>query len=127
MTVESAEERLEAVRARLAPPWAENEERVVEARAFAVFVRKRGHRYDLDDAGEAVASARSLGATGDWLRVAEDVVVEEGFNVNRRGAIFVPAVEGRDLASLAVRLGACAEAVQAALLETAAQPDSSIR
>lgn len=58
----------------LAPPWAETEERVVEAGAFPIHVRKRGFRYDLDDAGEAVARARELGAPSNWLELAEGMV-----------------------------------------------------
>jgi hypothetical protein len=106
------------VATQLAPPWAEGEERVVESGMFPIHIRRRGHWYHLDDAGEAVARARSLGASSDWLSVAERIVAEEGFNVNRRGVVFVAAVEGRDLARLAERLGACAEAVHAALLDT---------
>jgi hypothetical protein len=41
----------------------------------------------------------------------------EGFNVNRRGALFVPAVEGRDIAMLALRLAETAGTVYLALLE----------
>jgi hypothetical protein len=77
-------------------------------------VRKRGHRYDLSDEGAAV---RKAGVRG-WLPVAEAVVEREGFNVNRRGVVFVPAVEGRDLASLAARLAETSLAVYDALLES---------
>jgi hypothetical protein len=78
-----------------------------------IVVRKRAHRYDLSDEGAAVTKAGVRG----WLPVAEAVVVEEGFNVNRRGAVFVPAVEGRDLASLAARLAETSLAVYHELLE----------
>jgi hypothetical protein len=105
---------LEEARAALAPPWSENEERTVELRPFSVFVRKRGHRYDIDDGGAAVAAA---GKPDGWLGIAEDVVELEGLNVNRRGVVFVPAVEGRDIASLAARVSACAYEVHAALLD----------
>jgi hypothetical protein len=81
-----------------------------------ILVRKRGRRCDLDDRGEAVAKARALGAPTGWLENADRLVAEEGFNVNRRGVMFVSAVEGRDLASLAQRLGACAYAVHAELV-----------
>jgi hypothetical protein len=37
--------------------------------------------------------------------------------VNRRGVVFVPAVEGRDLAWLASRVAECSRAVYGALLE----------
>jgi hypothetical protein len=81
-------------------------------------VRKRGHRYDLSDEGAAV---RNAGVRG-WLPLAEAVVDREGFNVNRRGVVFVPAVEGRDLASLAARLAETSLAVYDALLESRDDP-----
>jgi hypothetical protein len=45
------------------------------------------------------------------------VVAEEGFNVNRRGVVFVPVIEGRDIDELASRLAETSVAVYAALLE----------
>jgi hypothetical protein len=82
-------------------------------RPVLIEIRKRGRRYDLSDEGAAV---REAGVSG-WLPVAEALVAEEGFNVNRRGVVFVPAVEGRDLATLAVRLAATSLAVYQELLE----------
>jgi hypothetical protein len=76
-------------------------------------IRKRGHRYDLSDEGAAVRKAGTRG----WLPVAEAVVAAEGFNVNRSGVVFVPAVEGRDLAALAARLAETSRAVYDSLLE----------
>jgi hypothetical protein len=76
-------------------------------------IRKRGHRYDLSDEGAAV---RKAGARG-WLPVAESVVAADGFNVNRRGVVFVPAVEGRDLAGLAARLAETSLALYQELLD----------
>jgi hypothetical protein len=106
--------------------WGEYGERVVETGPVypdgdpvAILVRKRGWRYELNDCGDAIEKALTLGASRPWLEVAERLVVEEGFNVNRRGVLFVEVVEGRDLAKLVVRLGDCAYAVHAALLETA--------
>jgi hypothetical protein len=78
-----------------------------------IVVRKRGHRYDISDDGAAVQEARVRG----WLPVAEAVVAEEGFNVNRRGVVFVPAVEGRDIAMLAARLAETSLAVYQELLD----------
>ena len=118
VTSQTAEKRVEAARADLAAPWKESEERVVDVGPFPIAVRKRGPRYYIEDRGEAVARARALGATSDWLPIAEQVVAEEGFNVNRRGVVFVPVVEGRDLGELVVRLGESVEAVHAALVET---------
>jgi len=84
-----------------------------------IFVRKRGRRYDLDDRGRAThLAAKPKG----WLPVAQRIVAEEGFNVNRAGVVFVPAVEGRDIALLAMRLAETSRAVFAELLEL---PDPS--
>jgi hypothetical protein len=109
---------LDTIRATLGPPWEDTEERVVETGAFPIHVRKRGIRYDLDDEGAAVARARAMGAPREWLAIAEDVVDAEGFNVNRRGVVFVQVVEGRDVAAIAGRLGDCAERVHTALLDS---------
>jgi ribosomal protein S12 methylthiotransferase accessory factor YcaO len=78
-------------------------------------VRKRRHRYDISDDGAAWSKAGASGRAA--LEAAERVVAEEGFNVNRRGVVFVPAVEGRDIARLAERLAGCSLAVYAELLE----------
>lgn len=119
MAAAATEQRLEAIWEQVAPPWAETEERVVETGAIPIVVHKRFIRYDIDDRGEAVARARAAGALEDWLAVAERVVAEDGFNVNRSGIVFVQVVEGRDIASLVLRLSDCAERVQAALLDVA--------
>jgi hypothetical protein len=82
--------------------------------AVVVSVRKRGRRYDIDDGGHAV---RSAGRPAGWLDAARSVVAAEGLNVNRAGVVFVPAVEGRDLASLAWRIGETSLRVYGALLD----------
>jgi hypothetical protein len=120
VAVDATRERLDAITAQLAGPWAESEERVVDTGSIPIVVHKRGRRYDLDDRGEAVARARALGAPREWLPIAEDVVDASGFNVNRRGVVFVPVVEGRDIPRLVARLSECAEAVLSALLDEAA-------
>jgi hypothetical protein len=79
-----------------------------------VRVRRRGTRYDIDDLGAAVAAA---GRPRGWLPLAERVVEETALNVNRRGVVFVLGFEGRDIAGLALRVGATSAAVHAALLE----------
>ena len=80
-----------------------------------VLVRKRGHRYLVTDSGRAVEKA---GRPRGWYEVASAVVATDDLNLNRRGAIFVPAVEGgADLGSLAGRVGRLAIAVYEALLE----------
>src|SRR4051812_42810995 len=80
--------------------WAERGEVMLDAgvdyatgRPVRVHLRKRERRYTLDDDGAAVASA---GRPHGWLAAAERAAAEEGVNVNRRGVVFVPAVEGRD-------------------------------
>jgi hypothetical protein len=101
---------------------AEVEERTVEpgplyadGEPVRIRVRRRGHRYDIDDNGEAWRRAGVSGS--EALAAAERVVAAEGFNVNRSGVVFVPAVEGRDIDGLATRLAGCSRAVHAALLE----------
>lgn len=122
MSVETTDRRLELIREQLATPLAEGEARIVETGAIPVVVRKRAQRYYIDDDGAAVRAARELGAPRDWLPVAERVADEHWLNVNRRGVVFVTAVEGRDIPSLVLRISDCAEHVQAALLD-AAEPD----
>jgi hypothetical protein len=79
-------------------------------------VRRRGHRYDIGDEGEAVELA---GKPDGWLSETQRLVAEEGFNVNRSGVVFVPAIEGRDIASLALRLAGTCRTVYLSLLELA--------
>jgi hypothetical protein len=83
-------------------------------RSVEVNVRKRGRRYDIGDEGSAVSAA---GTPPGWLEPAERIVAEVGLNVNRRGVVFVSAVEGRDLASLLMRVAETSLAVYSALLE----------
>ena len=88
--------------------------RYAHDRPVRVLIRKRGRRYDLDDRGEAV---RLAGAPAGWLTAAQRAVETECLNINRRGVVFVPAVEGRDLTRLALRVADASVAVYAALLE----------
>jgi hypothetical protein len=81
-----------------------------------VRVRQRGRRIDIDDDGAAVARARAIGTTSRWLDVARRVAAEDNLNVNRRGVIFVPAVEGRDVDALAARVARSSRALEAELL-----------
>jgi hypothetical protein len=85
-----------------------------DGEAVTVSIRKRGRRYDLDDRGVAVAKS---GRPSGWFEVARCVVDRDGFNVNRAGVVFVPVVEGRDLAALTSRLAETALAVYDELLE----------
>jgi hypothetical protein len=79
-----------------------------------VHVVHREHRYDLDDDGTAVELA---GNRPGWLATVAGVVARDSLNVNRRGVVFVPAVEGRDIDALAQRIAATSRAVYLALLE----------
>jgi len=78
-------------------------------------IRKRGRRYDIDDDGVAWEKAGASGRSA--LEAADHVVALEGFNVNRSGVVFVPAVEGRDIDALAARIADCSLAVYSELLE----------
>ena len=92
----------------------DTDRRYTPGRPVRVLIRKRGPRYDLDDRGEAVHLA---GTPDGWLVAAQRAVEAESLNVNRRGVVFVPAVEGRDLVRLACRVADASLAVHAALLE----------
>lgn len=81
-------------------------------------VRRRGRRYDLADDGAAIVRA---GKPTGWLEWVEAVVSAEGFNVNRSGVISVPAVEGRDIAVLVLRLAQTSRTAYLTLLEAAAE------
>jgi hypothetical protein len=76
-----------------------------------VLVRKRLHRYLLTDRGRAVEKA---GKPPGWREPAEWAV--EPMNIDRRGTVFVPVVEGRDIADVVVRLADASRAVHEALL-----------
>ena len=79
-------------------------------------VRHRGRHYDLSDDGAAVERS---GKRPGWLDAAQHVVAVDGFNVNRRGVVFVPVVEGRDIDELCLRLGESSRRVYLAVLELA--------
>jgi hypothetical protein len=79
-----------------------------------IWIRRRGRRYDLDDDGAAVARA---GKPADWLSISGHLVARESFNINRRGVVFVPVVERRDIAALACRLAQACRSVYLTLLE----------
>jgi hypothetical protein len=76
-----------------------------------VLVRKRLHRYLLTDRGRA---AEKAGKPQGWREPAEWAA--QPMNVDRAGAVFVPAVAGRDLDDLVVRLADASRAVHEALL-----------
>ncbi len=78
-----------------------------------ILVRKRLDHYLLTDEGRAVEKAFK---PAGWQEPAEWAA--EPMNVDRRGAVFVPAVGsgGRRLAELVVRLADASRAVHEALL-----------
>ena len=90
--------------------------RYAPGRPVRVRVRKRGHRYHLDDGGGAVEAA---GRPPGRRAVAERVAAAYSLNANREGVIFVPAGEGRDLAALADQVAATSLALYDALLDEA--------
>jgi hypothetical protein len=91
-----------------------SELRYTEVRPVEVFVRKRLHRYAIDDGGAAV---RLAGKPRGWLAVAEEVVEELHLDVNRRGVVFVGTVYPRMLESLVSRVADASLVVYEALLE----------
>ena len=77
-------------------------------------VRRRGHRYMLDDGAATIAKA---GRPTGWLEAAERGVRRSGMNVSRTtGVVFVPVVEGRDLEQIAARLAQAALDVYEAIV-----------
>jgi ankyrin repeat protein len=84
-------------------------------RPVRVSVRRRGHRYDIDDMGTAVAIA---GRPPGWRETAERAVRALDWNINREGVVFMQAVEGRDIDALVRRTAEASVAVLEALLET---------
>lgn len=85
------------------------------ARPVTVRVRRRGQRYDLDDDGVAVTLA---GEPEGWLEVAEGLMAAHGLNIDRRGVVSVPAVEGRDLAALVLAVADTSLSLYTSLLAT---------
>jgi hypothetical protein len=85
-------------------------------RPVRISVRRRGHRYDIDDMGTAVALA---GHPPGWREAAERAVQGLGWNINRAGVVFMHAVEGRDIDALVQQTAEASAAVLEALLELA--------
>jgi hypothetical protein len=84
-------------------------------RRVHVLVRKRGRRYRVSDRSSAMPAGGNL--PRGWLEVARRVADEEGMNVSRDGVVYVPAVEGRDIARLVQRVADASSAVSGALLD----------
>ena len=79
-----------------------------------VHVVRRGRRVDIHDGAEAV---RLAGRPEKWLERAREVAAADALNVNRRGVVFVPTYEGRDIEALIARVAATSARLYAALLE----------
>ena len=78
-------------------------------------VRRRQQRIMLDDRGEAV---RRAGRPPGWRAAAEHAVLHRGMNLApESGTVFVPAVVGRELDDLALRLARSSLDVLETLLE----------
>jgi hypothetical protein len=77
-------------------------------------LRRRGHRVHLDDRGDAV---RLAGRATGWFDVVDRAIADDGFNVNRRGVVFVAVGRDRDLAPLVLRLAESSLGVYLLLLE----------
>jgi hypothetical protein len=88
----------------------------VEGDPVKVRVRKRSHRYTIDDLGGAIGRA---GQPTGWLDVARRVAEDEhGLNITRHGVVVVVAVEGgADLVTLALRIADASVAVYQEVLE----------
>lgn len=69
-------------------------------RPVRISIRRREHRYDIDDLGTAVAIA---GRPPGWRAAAQRAVNALGWNINRDGVVFMQAVEGRDIDALIQR------------------------
>ena len=80
-------------------------------------LRKRDRRYVLDDIGTAARKAGTSLRRRELFEAADRFVAGRGVNVSREGVVFVPAVEGRDLARLAILVAEVSRALYAELLE----------
>ncbi len=63
-------------------------------RPVQISVRRRGHRYDIDDMGRAVELS---GHPPGWRAAAERAVREMDWNINRDGVVLMQTLEGRDI------------------------------
>ena len=82
-------------------------------------VRRREHRYYVDDMGTAVAIA---GRAPGWRAAGERAVKALDWNINREGVVFMQAAEGRDIDAVVQRTAEASVAVLESLLELAADP-----
>ncbi len=83
-----------------------------------VRVSKSDDRYSVDDDAEAV---RLAGEPDGWRETAEGLMKAHGMSVDERGAVFIPAVVGRDLRALVLSLADTSLALYSALMATEAE------
>lgn len=83
-------------------------------------IRRREHRYDIDDMGAAVALA---GRLPGWEEAAALAVEAHAWNINRDGVVLMHAVEGRDIDALVRRTAEASVAVFDAVLEAGEQSE----
>jgi hypothetical protein len=83
-------------------------------RRVRIRVRRRQHRYDIDDLGGAIQIA---GRPPGWRELVERIVREPGWNISREGVVFVTAVEGRDIERLVEGTARASLAALDAILE----------
>jgi hypothetical protein len=86
----------------------------VPGRPARIRIRRREHRYDIDDMGTAVAIA---GRPPGWREAAERAVNRLGWNINRHGVVRVFAVEGQDIDALVQRTAEVSRTVFETLVE----------
>jgi len=104
--------------------WSERGEAVLESgltyggdRPVLVHASKREGRYAFSDGGGAAAAA---GLPAGWREAADGVTEDYAVNVSRRGVVFLPATERRELSwisSLPGRIAEASVALYGALLE----------
>jgi len=84
------------------------------AHPVRINVRRREHRYYIDDLGTAVAIA---GRPPGWRAAAERAVKALDWNINREGVVFMQATAGRDIDAVVQRTAEASVAVLETLLE----------
>src|SRR5690348_8463794 len=83
-------------------------------RPVRISVRRRSHRYDIDDMGVAVELS---GRPPGWRAAAERTVREMDRNINRDGVVQMQTLEGRDVDWFVRRTGEVSLAVLQAILD----------
>lgn len=92
----------------------ETELSYMPGRPVRISVRRRSHRYDIDDMGVAVELS---GRPPGWRAAAERIVGEMDWNINRDGVVQMQTLEGRDVDWFVRRTGEVSLAVLQAILD----------